>query len=226
MKRIHQKSLSSEVETALKEEITSGRLQPGAFVSIGDLSRQFGTSVTPVRDAIHRLSALGFVKILPRKEIRVESLDETKLREVYEIRMALEGVAIRAATKNIPKAELERAWKTLTAAEASYAATQKPDDLLTQDSLVHDLILQYCANEMLITLMRGFRDLSRWAQQTVIRHQPQALILALPEHKEILSAMRARSVADAETALRKHLTQSLDRALSHFTEPNPEAAKS
>jgi len=214
MKRIQVKSLSAEVETRLKEEITTGQLAPGAFVSIADLSQQFGTSVTPVRDAIHRLAAVGFVHILPRKEIRVASLDEKKIRNVYSIRMALEGLAIRAATKHTPEAELDRAWATLCEAEAKYLVSLKVEDLLPQDSLVHDLIFQYCENEMLITLMRGFRDLSLWARQVLIRSQPQVVRMALAEHKEILAAMRARSVTVAEKALHHHLRQSLERALS------------
>jgi DNA-binding GntR family transcriptional regulator len=214
MKRISRNSLSDEVETRLKEVITSGQLQPGDFISIADLSRQFGTSVTPVRDAIHRLRTIGFVNVLPRKEIRVANLDDKKLRNVFGIRMALEGLAIREATKQIPDAELERSWQILCEAEAQFSTTMKIEDLLPQDTLVHDLIFQYCDNDMLISVMRGFRDLSRWARQTVIYYEPQAVFIALSEHKEILTAMRARLVAEAENALLRHLKNSLERALS------------
>jgi DNA-binding GntR family transcriptional regulator len=211
--------LGAEVETALKEEITSGRLQPGDFISIADLSRQFGTSVTPVRDAIHRLSAIGFVNVSPRKEIRVASLDAKKLKHVFEIRMALEGMAVRTATANIPAPELERAWRVLCEAEASYSATGNTEGLLSQDSLVHDLIIQYCENEMLDSLMQGLRDLSRWAQRTVIRSRPEAVTEALPEHKAILEALRSRSAVEAEKALVSHLNNTLERTLPHLSHP-------
>jgi DNA-binding GntR family transcriptional regulator len=219
MRRIHAKSLVAEVESALKEEITSGRLQPGAFVSIADLSRQFGTSVTPVRDAIHRLSAIGFVKVSPRKEIRVASLDAKKLKHVFEIRMALEGMAVRTATANIPAPEFDRAWRVLCEAEASCAATGDAEELLNQDSLVHDLIIQYCENEILVGLMRGLRDLSRWAQRTVIRSRRGAVAEALPEHKAILQALRSRSATEAERALVSHLNNTLERTLPHLGHP-------
>jgi len=217
--KIQVKSLGAEVEIALKEEITSGRLQPGEFVSIIDLSRQFGTSVTPVRDAIHRLSAIGFVNVSPRKEIRVASLDARKLKNVFEIRMALEGMAVRTATANIPAPELERAWGALCDAEASYSATGNMEGLLSQDSLVHDLIIQYCENEILVGLMRGLRDLSRWAQRTVIRSRPEAVTEALPEHKAILEALRSRSATEAERALVAHLNNTLERTLPHLSHP-------
>jgi DNA-binding GntR family transcriptional regulator len=216
MKRLQLKSLGAEVEAALKEEIMSGRLRSGDLVSIANLSRQFGTSVTPVRDAIHRLSAIGFVKVSPRKEVRVASLDAKKLQNVFEIRMALEGLAIHAATAKISDLESERAWQTLCEAEAKYSATGNAEDLLAQDGLVHDLIIQNCDNDMLIMLMQGFRDLSRWAQRTVIRYQPQAVAKALPEHKEILAAMRTHSAAAAEKALISHLSNTLERALPHL----------
>lgn len=218
MKRILLKSLSAEVETRLKDEITSGRLHPGSSISIADLAKQFGTSVTPVRDAVHKLASIGFVNVLPRKEIRVASLDRRKLRHVFDIRIALEGLAIREATKYIPGAALERAGQTLDQAEAKYASSADIADLLPHDSLIHDLIVEHCDNEMLITLMRGFHDLSSWAQQTVIRFEPLAVAKALPEHKQILAAMRARDAARAEKALREHLESSLERALAHLTE--------
>jgi DNA-binding GntR family transcriptional regulator len=128
----------------------------------------------------------------------------------------LEGLAVRAATANIPDAELERAWQTLSESEARYSATGNTQDLLTHDSLVHDLIMQHSDNEMLIALMRGLRDLSIWAQRTAIHLQPKAVAKALPEHKKILAAIRARSPADAEQALLNHLNNTLKRTLPHL----------
>ena len=69
---------------------------------------------------------------------------------------------------------------------------------------------------MLLALMQGLRDLCRWAQRTVIRFRPQAVAKALPEHKEILAAMRARSVGDAEKTLLNHLNNTLERTLPHL----------
>lgn len=218
MKRIILKSLSSEVETRLRDEITSGRLQPGASISIADLAGRLGTSVTPVRDAIHKLAAIGFVNVLPRKEIRVANLGRQKLKHVFDIRIALECLAIREATQHIPSVALDDAARVLDKAAAGYAASGDIKDLLPHDSLIHDLIVQHCENEMLIRLMRGFHDLSSWAQQTVIRFEPLAVAQALPEHKEILAAMRARDAASAEKALRRHLESSLERALTHLEE--------
>jgi len=216
MQSLATQSLGEQVEIALKEEITLGRLKPGDSLSIGELSRQLGTSVTPVRDAIQKLAAIGFVKVLPRKEVRVEELNKQKLSDVFEIRLALECLAARSTVANIPTAELERAWTVFCQAEKAYAASGDIAELLARDSLVHDLIIDHCGNEMLVAMMQGLRDFSRWAQRTVIRCQPQAIVRALPEHKKILAALRARSSGEAEKALQRHLSNTLQRTLPYL----------
>lgn len=171
-----------------------------------------------MRDAVHKLAAIGFVNVLPRKEIRVASLDRRRLRHVFDIRIALECLAIREATRHISDATLDQAAQALDLAEIKYSKSQAIEDLLPHDSMIHDLIVQHCDNEMLIALMSGFRDLSRWAQQTVIRFEPLAVAKALPEHKHILVAMRSHDAAGAERALLEHLQSSLERALAHLKE--------
>ena len=216
MPALELRSLADQVEAVLKEEIFTGRLKQGVRVSIGQLSRQLGTSSTPVRDAVQRLAASGFVRVLPRREIRVERLEPQKLTEAFELRIALEGLAVRTATGRIPSVELDRAWHIFSKVEVSLDEKRTLDALLAHDSLVHDLIIVHCGNGMLVALMQGLRDLSRWAQRTVIRLQPEAIAKAVPEHKRILRALLDRDARAAERALISHLRNTLKRTLKQL----------
>ena len=92
-------SLGRQIENELREEILAGRLSPGQRISIDTLAAQWGTSSTPVRDAVKRLADLGFLRIAPRSGVFVAELDARKLEEIFELRIALECMAVtKAAT--------------------------------------------------------------------------------------------------------------------------------
>ena len=71
-----------------------GRLRPGAFLNLNDISRELGMSRTPLRDALFQLESEGFVTIFPRRGVVVNSLTLEKIRNIYEILGALESAAL------------------------------------------------------------------------------------------------------------------------------------
>jgi DNA-binding GntR family transcriptional regulator len=210
---INTQPLNEQVETALKEEIFSGRLQPGQRVSIEQLARQVGTSYTPVRDAVKRLAAIGMMKVCPRKEVRVEQLDQKRLKDLFEVRIALELIAIPSAIKLIPEDELRRAKALLVEGERCLRSENDPEVLRGHDGLVHRLILDHCDNQVLPATLGGLLDLCIWAHRSVVRIEPGVIHQGVSEHLAILQALRARSVATAKRALADHLKRTLQRTL-------------
>jgi DNA-binding GntR family transcriptional regulator len=91
-------SLSEQVEIALKKEITSGRMQPGQRVSTSDLRAAWKISSTPFRDAVRALENQGFVTVEPRKGIYVATMDADAVKEIFDLRIALECMAVERAT--------------------------------------------------------------------------------------------------------------------------------
>ena len=91
-------SLSEQVEIALKNEITSGRMQPGQRISTTDLRAAWNISSTPFRDAVRALEIQGFVIVEARKGVFVAPLDAKAVSEIFDLRIALECIAIERAT--------------------------------------------------------------------------------------------------------------------------------
>src|SRR2546423_2349989 len=81
----------------LREAIIMGELTPGTPLRLEDLARALGMSISPIREAVRQLEALGLAQHVPHHGARVMGLDVEELRELFSIRLALEGMALRRA---------------------------------------------------------------------------------------------------------------------------------
>ena len=203
--------LGQQIESALKEEITTGRLVPGQRIGIEELAARWSVSSTPVRDAVRRLEGAGFLNVHPRRGIYVAELDENDFRDIFELRIALECQAAESATLLAPEAELDRVLQLYQEAQQHFQETGERSLLAERDYMAHDLLMQYCRNARLVEIMRNLRDLIDWAQASIVARQPEAYDITVHEHMCIVKAMRARDVAAAREAVRAHLEGALRR---------------
>lgn len=215
-------SLATQVEQALREEIISNRLAPNQRIDVGHFAALWQISPTPVRDAIKALESAGFVSVSPRRGVHVADLNVATLREIYELRIAIECTAIRLACDHIPK---DRASGALTQyQEAVGAQGAAREALLSEiDTVVHELALEYCANTRLRRMMQDLNDLVRWCRLSVIRNLPQAYDTTLPEHIRLCEALVARDGEAASREMFRHLSHSLDRICRFLEQAGPSA---
>src|SRR3954468_23051672 len=83
----------------LREAIILGELTPGTPLGLEDLARQLGMSISPIREAVRQLEALGLAEHVPHHGAKVMALDVEELRELFSIRLALESMAVRRAAE-------------------------------------------------------------------------------------------------------------------------------
>ncbi len=206
-------SLGDQIEQALREEILAGKLQPGQRLSITGLAKRWSVSSMPVRDAVRRLETAGFVTVSPRRGVFVAKYDMQRFKNILDIRMALECLAIELSIEHIPEAEIDAGIATYEQARANLRSSGGFKNLAVQDNLVHDLIFKYCRNPELTEIMKGLRNLIHWGHQTASTSRPDALERALPEHLEIMVALKNRNLEAAQNAMRAHLQSTIDRTL-------------
>lgn len=210
---INRQSLSEQVEDALRQEITTGRVAPGQRVNVSDYQKSWNVSSTPFRDALRSLEAQGFVTIEPRKGVYVAPMNLETLKEIFDLRIALECMAVELATPRIPEElllQLIRLQRELSEKVAAGDETEFEEE----DTAVHDLAQDHCGNSRIERLLIGQRDLFRWAQNTIIAELPHSYALALPEHIEIAEAYLSRDVDRATKAMRIHLEKTRDRLIA------------
>lgn len=208
---INQQSLSERVEQALKEEILSGRLAPEQRIDLNAYSADWSISTTPLRDAVRQLESVGLVEVSPRRGVFVSRLDRKALKELFDLRIALESKAIELATIRMPIEEARNA-QMLYAQVRSATRKSERDELLSQiDLLVHELGIRHCGNARLIKIMDGLADLVCWSQRTVIRNLNESYEMTLLEHLHIIEAVCARDASAASAAMREHLQNTSQR---------------
>jgi DNA-binding GntR family transcriptional regulator len=106
MQRLENLTLWQRVYDFLREEILSERLQPGTELQEVGLSEELGVSRGPIREAIGRLAAEGLVTVRPRRGAVVRSLSKDEFLELYQVREALEMMAVRLAVPRLEPADI------------------------------------------------------------------------------------------------------------------------
>jgi DNA-binding GntR family transcriptional regulator len=213
---IAQKSLASSVEEALSELILSGHLAPGQRVDLGQCAARWQVSITPVRDAAKQLESQGFLKVIPRRGVFVSELTAKEVKDIFDIRIALETAAIRLATPLIPKAEADNALRTYALAAQAKTAKERNRLLPKSDLLIHSLAQKYCANTRMQSMMESMTDMVRWCQRTIILHLNEPFLATLPEHIAICEAVCDRDAERAAAAMHRHLTNTLNRIQAYL----------
>ena len=130
---------------SIREAIQTGRLAQGERLVVADVARMFGVSVGPVREAIRRLTGDGLVVFTPHRGASVRAYTERDVRDVFQLREAIEGYAAKLAAENIHRGDyaerLRRCQKRLH--ETVHA---KVEELTEAREEFHTLLYEFGAN--------------------------------------------------------------------------------
>lgn len=204
-------SLSEQVESALRREITEGHIAPGERVDVSGYKKGWNISSTPFRDALRALENQGFVTIEPRKGVFVAPMNIGTLREIFDVRIALECMAVELATRRMPIGGIEELVGNYRAA---IAGENDDFDIEKEDRVVHDMARDYCGNARIERLLLEQMDLFSWAHHTIVAELPHSFSLALPEHLGIAESYLSQDVGRSVEAMRCHLESSRDRLIA------------
>ncbi len=201
-------SLKDKAYTAIRDAILTLELEPGTSLVESDLASQLGISKTPVRDALQELERDGLVIRIPFKGTYVTEVMEKDLREIFQLRAVLEGLAARLATPLFTPQELEQLDRDHTASEDALAE----GDLALCSKLgkgLHDAIIDKADNERLITMIRNL-DASLMRFRALSDRVSGRLDISVGEHRRIIDALRRRDAYAAEESVRDHLHSVLE----------------
>ena len=99
--------LRDVVFQTLRKAILKGELKPGERLMEVQLANRLGVSRTPIREAIRKLELEGLVTMIPRRGAEVAEITEKNMRDVLEVRRALEELAVKIACDKITEGELK-----------------------------------------------------------------------------------------------------------------------
>ena len=192
-------TIAIHITKVLAERIVSGVLSAGERLRQDGIAEEFGASHVPVREAFRRLEAQGLVVSEPRRGVRVAGFGRAEVREVAEMRAALEVLALRHAAPHLSRAVLD-------AAEEATRLGEKAGDIQAWDEenrRFHRLILAPCA---MPRLLRAIDDLHAASARFLFsgwRAEWEAP--SDRDHRAILAALRAGDVEEAIAVLSRHV---------------------
>lgn len=208
--------LRDVVFNTLRQAILKGELEPGERLMEIQLAERLGVSRTPIREAIRKLELEGLVLMIPRKGAEVAKISARSLRDVLEVRRALEELAIELACQRMSEEEvgnLQKAQEDFKKAIAEGDAMK----IAETDEHFHDVIYEGTQNAKLIQMLNNLREQMYRYRLEYIKDEDKRKILIL-EHERILKAVRERKVADAKEAMREHIDNQEITVAKNITE--------
>lgn len=211
------RTLWQRVHEHLRDQIMSGRLTPGTELSEVALAESLGVSRGPIREALGRLAAEGLVTVRPRRGAVVRALSDDEFIEAYQVREALETMAVRLAVPKLTGddvAELERRIEEMT----EHGEAGDVIGFFEANSAFHQALFEAAGNRMLAGLYRQLRG-------QIDRHRPRSLELrgdvrrSIAEHKAILRAAKSGDVERTVHLVSEHIRVPQIRLLVEDHEP-------
>lgn len=198
---------TNAVLAALRHSIIEGVLRPGERLLSDNLAGWFGVSRTPVREALRKLEAEGYVSTSAGKGLVVREYSEKDLEEIFFIRELLEGAATRLAAENASSQDLDRIGEVLEDMEIAYKRGNA-DVFRKLSGEFHSLVHRASRNVHLATILQDLQEsVRRFSVSTL--STPGRMIGALEEHRALFDALKARDGNKAENLARQHRQKTL-----------------
>ncbi|MBU2867636.1 GntR family transcriptional regulator [Pacificibacter marinus] len=193
----------SRVRKALLADIVNGHFEPGARLKIAELSKRYGLSQMPIREALQQLQGEGLVVIMPHKGASVRALDHRFLTDVYEIRIALSGIYYRDAVA-FADAEFDAKLEEIQKGFDVAMERENVSDCNECNRQFHFEIESRCLNEEAVRAGMRYKRLTG-SLRDLFGFQIERLRDISGEHWAIINAIKARDTEAAIAAGRKHI---------------------
>lgn len=199
---------TAEVHNVIKQRILDGHYRAHEYIREASIARELGVSRTPVREALRELVSEGWLEAIPHHGARVVAWTEKDAREVFELRLALEPMAIRLASERMDTARLLHLERLASRMEALVARIEHEPEVRNEIAFLnHDFHRELIAasdNKRLAAVLDSV------VRTSVIRRNFGNYDLAnlrrsMRHHREILEAIAAGSPDWAESVMRSHL---------------------
>ncbi|MFT4259470.1 GntR family transcriptional regulator [Microbacterium sp.] len=197
---------SVRVAGILRDDIVRGRRLPGSRLIERDIATELNVSRLPVREAIKTLVSEGVVVARPRSWAVVRQFTPRDVRELGEVRQAIETQIFEFAAQRHDETGLARLQAVLDE-EIDAARAGDPERARLAAGRFHEIAGHLADNAMLTELISVFATRLRW-----LFGQHDDLVAMAEDHRRILEALRARDVEEIRRLIPEHLAKGQDEA--------------
>lgn len=221
----NQPSLVEQVVGAILEEISNGKLKPGTRIIQEQIARELGVSRQPIQQALLLLKNQGILQDAPGRGLLVAPLDLNYVRNMYDMRAVIEGMACRRAAEMNAKLAKTKGPALIRAGRKAVASNSVAA-MIAADMAFHMFIYELSENPLVAPSMEThWTSAQRVMGEVLMRDEKPRNIW--DQHEAILQAIMDGDGEKAEKLSRKHISEAADfmiKRLQEGTQPNDENA--
>ena len=215
--KIQRTLIGDQVYAIIWKQIVSHKLRPGDKLSDLRLSEELGVSRTPVREALFRLAQDGIVRAESRRGFTVATFSRQDVDEAYDVRTALEVMAVRRAVAHLTDERIDAAQRALDEGRGLVATGNAGarELWLKVDRDFHRMISTASQNQRLVSMLDTLQAQIR-AFHVYVTHTRPIQQRVIDQHQVILDALRSRDGKAAEQAMEHHVQSVKRHILTRF----------
>ncbi len=201
----HPETVVEYTISALRDAIREGRLAQGQRLVVADVTRMLGVSNGPVREAIRRLTGEGLVEITPHRGATVREFTVRDVREIFQLREVLEGLAARLAAERTGVADFHA--RLAASREEARAILLRGAGYIEHNQAFHELIYEMAGNAR---VLEQSRQLTLPIYRLRFHHlmEPAYARTSAAEHEMVTEAILKGDGVRAERTMRNHIRNS------------------
>lgn len=215
--------LRDQVLNVVRQAILDFELPPGQRLVERELIEQLDVSRTTVREVLARLAAEGLVTIVPQKGAIVSVVSREEAADIYEMRVALEALAVRRFIERATPAEVEQVRECVGQVEAAARNPSAPLDELRAKDRFYEILLAGARSQPLTQILSTLQGRVRVLRATSLS-VPGRPTEAAEEIKAIVDAIVAKDTRRAAEACKKHIRNAAKIGLARLAEMDERSA--
>jgi len=199
------KTLSQTIYNHIKESIINNVLKANQKINEKEIAQLFGVSTTPVREAVLRLGAEGFVTLDSHREAVVKEISYKEIKDIFQVLGILDSLGSSLAVDNLSPEDLKEI-EDLTKKMEQHCLQNSIEEFMAVNIDVHKRIWECIPNKFLQSTLLYVNDQMlryNYARSYAFR-KPGVLEKSMEEHKEILEALKSRDKKQVKNLLLKH----------------------
>ncbi len=212
---------TSDLFERLRLDILHCRLRPGSRLLFKDLRKQYGSGLSPLREALMRLVADGLVALEVNKGFRVAPVSREELIDIANTLFELEAIAIRLAIEKGDdrwEGNIVARFHELSKRSMFTSGGTLDEEWQARNVAFHEALYAACGSPLLLLFCRAVSErYSRYRRLWDQQAEPSRNVAR--EHEQILSAVIARETDAALSLLKKHRSRTTTGILNHWVEP-------
>ena len=207
------RTLRERTVEVLRRAILDFHFRPGERLIERELCDLTGVSRTSVREALRQLDTEGLVTITPHVGPTVSSVTIDEAREIYEVRSALESLAVRLCAQRASNKEIAELKDAVEHYRSAIEAND-PQAVITALDSFYSIIFAACGNELVATMSQSLRMRVRYLRATTtVHHTPSWTRQSVANYRRMVRAIKRRDGDAAQAACRQQVEHASSVAL-------------